>query len=104
MGVSILKRPIVTEKASALSKRGVYGLVVDVAASKPQICKAVEAFYQVKVLKIVTMRCIGKKRTRYTKKGAIKGRSPFYKKAFVTLRDGDAIDFYNESQVKEGNA
>lgn len=94
MGVSILRRPIVTEKASMLGKSGVYGLVVDISATKSQVRSAVEALYRVKVCKVVTMRCIGKRRTKYTKRGVVNGRSSSYKKAFVTLKSGDVIDFY----------
>lgn len=93
--MSILKKPLVTEKVSSLNKYGVYGLIVDDRADKHQIRKAIERFYGVTVDKINTMRYAGKPLTRHTKSRVMKGRRPSYKKVLVTLKAGDAIDFYS---------
>lgn len=93
--MSILKRPLVTEKVSALNEKGKYGFVVDSAANKVEIKKAVEKQYGVNVEKVNTMNVMGKKKTRYTKAGVLSGRKPSLKKAVVTLAQGEVIDFYS---------
>jgi len=94
--MSILKRPLVTEKVSKLtSKYGVYGLIVDNRADKNEIRKEIERFYGVTVDTINTMRYAGKKRIRHTKLGLMKGKRPAYKKVLVTLKHGGFIDFYS---------
>ena len=92
--MSILKKPLITEKVSALCKCGVYGLVVDGRANKIEIRKEIERFYSVTVDKINTMRYAGKRKSRYTKSIIVKGKKPSYKKVLVTLQKGDTIDFY----------
>lgn len=91
----ILKRPLVTEKVSALNEKGVYGLIVDNKANKIEVKKAVEKLYGVTVEQINTLRYPGKKKTRYTKSGIRQGKRAAYKKALVTLKAGDVIDFYS---------
>ena len=94
--MSILKRPLITEKATAAGeKRGQYGFIVDRAANKIQIKKAVEAMYSVTVESVNTMRVAGKAKSRYTKTGFVSGKSPNFKKAVVTLKKGETIDFYS---------
>jgi large subunit ribosomal protein L23 len=93
--MSILKKPLVTEKVSTLNKYGVYGLIVDDRADKIEIRKEIERFYGVTVDKINTMRYAGKRRSRHTKSGVMKGKRPSYKKVLVTLKKGDIIDFYS---------
>lgn len=93
--MSILKKPILTEKVSFLSKAGVYGFIVDKRADKCTIRKEVERFYGVTVEKINTMCYAGKRKLRYTKFGMIKGKRPSYKKVLVKFKEGDMIDFYS---------
>ncbi|TKG91037.1 50S ribosomal protein L23 [Puteibacter caeruleilacunae] len=94
--MDILIKPIVTEKltdqAESLNR---YGFIVDRRANKLQIKKAVEELYKVTVASVNTMVYAGKKKSRYTKGGVINGRTAAYKKAMVTLVDGDSIDFYS---------
>ena len=71
-----------------------YGFVVDKRANKIEIKKAIESFYGVKVLDVNTMNYSGKLKSRYTKSGFLTGRTNAYKKAIVTLAEGDSIDFY----------
>ena len=59
------------------------------------IKKAVAEMYDVTVDSVRTMVCIGKKRVRGTKSGMIVGKTSTYKKAIVTLAEGDSIDFYS---------
>lgn len=92
--MNILKRPVVTAKASSLNPKGVYGFIVDNRANKIEIKKAVEKLYGVTVERVNTMRYTGKSKTRYTKSGIQKGRTASYKKALVSLKIGEMIDFY----------
>jgi large subunit ribosomal protein L23 len=93
--MSILKKPLVTEKVSALNEKGKYGFIVDTDANKVEIKNAVEKQYGVNVERVNTMVVMGKKKTRYTKAGVLAGRKPSYKKAIVTLAAGEVIDFYS---------
>jgi large subunit ribosomal protein L23 len=92
--MTVLKKPLVTEKVSALNEKGKYGFVVDKDANKIQIKNAVEKLYGVTVENVATMKYPGKKKSRYTKAKVITGRTPSFKKAIVTVADGDVIDFY----------
>jgi len=72
-----------------------YGFVVAKDANKLQIKQAVEEFYDVKVAEVNTMRYAGKRKQRYTKSGVSVGQTSSYKKAVVTLAEGEVIDFYS---------
>tara|TARA_B100000614_G_C14455989_1_gene456372 strand:+ start:241 stop:531 length:291 start_codon:yes stop_codon:yes gene_type:complete len=94
--MNILIKPVITEKMTADAENlNRFGFVVDRSANKIQIKKAVEETYDVTVESVRTMVCIGKKRTRGTKSGFISGRTKTFKKAIVTLSEGDNIDFYS---------
>jgi large subunit ribosomal protein L23 len=94
--MNIIKKPIITEKMTSQSEMfNRFAFVVDNKANKIQIKKAVEQTYDVSVDSVRTMLCIGKKRTRGTKSGMIVGKTSTYKKAIVTLVEGDSIDFYS---------
>ena len=72
-----------------------YGFVVAKDANKLQIKEAVEELYDVKVADVNTMRYAGKRKQRYTKSGVSVGQTSSYKKAVVTLAEGEVIDFYS---------
>jgi large subunit ribosomal protein L23 len=92
----ILKKPIITEKLTEQGETlNKYGFIVDRKANKLQIRNAVEEMYGVTVESVNTMRYRGKNRMRYTKTGIIRGREQNFKKAVVTLAEGDTIDFYS---------
>ena len=93
--MSVLKKPLVIEKVWALNEKGKYGFVVDIEANKVEIKKAVEKQYGVTVAHVNTMRMMGKQKSRYTKTGVLAGRKPNFKKAIVTLAEGEVIDFYS---------
>ena len=94
--MEILVKPLVTEKMTDQAERfNRYGFVVDRRATKPQIKKAVETLYNVSVDTVNTMVYGGKMKSRYTKGGVITGKTASYKKAIVTLVEGDSIDFYS---------
>ena len=93
--MSVLIKPLITEKASSLNERGKYGFVVSKSANKIQIKKEVEQMYGVTVEDVNTMIYRGKQKIRYTKSKILKGRTNSYKKAIVTVADGEVIDFYS---------
>lgn len=93
--MSVLIRPLVTEKVSSLNEKGKYGFIVDVRANKLQIREAVNKMYGVTVESVNTIRMMGKRKVRYTKAGVVEGAKPNFKKAIVTLKAGEVIDFYS---------
>jgi len=107
-------KPLVTEKMTKLTDKSSvektvkrkgerktipaqpkYGFIVRPDANKIQIKKEVESTYNVKVLAVNTARYAGKRQSRYTRAGLVRGQKPAYKKAVVTLKTGDTIDFYS---------
>lgn len=94
--MAILVKPVVSEKMTELSEKlNRYGFVVSVTANKIEIKKAVEKAYGVSVEAVNTMNYGGKSKTRNTKAGLIKGKTNKFKKAIITVADGDVIDFYS---------
>lgn len=97
MAKDILIKPIISEKAELLSESlGQYSFVVDKAANKVEIKKAVEGMYNVNVASVNTIVMPAKAKNRNTRSGLIKGRVSSFKKAVITLADGEEIDFYGD--------
>lgn len=92
--MSILISPLVTEKISALNEKGKYGFIVDSSANKVEIKQAVEKQYGVNVTRVNTSNIMGKIKTRNTKSGVLVGKKSDFKKAIVSLAEGEVIDFY----------
>ena len=91
----ILIKPILTEKANAQQEKlRKYAFKVDRRANKLEIKTAVEKFYGVSVLEVNTLVVPGKNKTRSTKSGVISGVKSGYKKALVTVAEGESIDLY----------
>ena len=94
--MSILIKPIITEKATADSEmNNCYTFLVKPTSNKVEIKKAVEATYGVSVEKVRTLRYGAERKTRYTKTGLQKGKTNSTKKAIIPVADGDTIDFYS---------
>ena len=94
--MGIIVKPLVTEKMTAITEKlNRFGFIVRPAANKLEIKKEVEALYNVTVVEVNTMRYAGKNKSRYTRSGIINGRTNAFKKAIVTLKEGDTIDFYS---------
>ena len=94
--MNILIKPIITEKMTHLGETlNRYGFIVHKEANKLQIKEAVEKLYGVDVREVNTMRYSGKTKSRFTKTGVIGGRTKSYKKAIITLAEGETIDFYS---------
>lgn len=94
MGVVV--KPIITEKmtdkAESLNQ---FGFIVDKHANKLQIKTEVEDLYGVQVISVNTMNYSGKSKSRFTKAGLISGKTKAFKKAVITLAEGDSIDFFS---------
>ena len=94
--MEITIQPIVTEKANAITeKSGRYSFRVSPDANKYQIKSLVEKLYDVKVVSVNTMNYSGKRNQRYTNSGLLRGKMAAFKKAVVTLAEGQTIDFYS---------
>lgn len=94
--MEILKKPLLTEKVTLLTEKlNRYAFKVDHRANKIQIKGAIEAMYGVNVEAVNTMKYVGKLKSRNTKAGVVTGRPGKYKKAIITLKDGETIDFYS---------
>jgi large subunit ribosomal protein L23 len=92
----VLIKPILTEKANAQQEKlRRYAFRVNRRANKLEIKKAVEDFYGVTVVDVNTSVVPGKSKTRFTKAGYIKGQKQAYKKALVTVSEGETIDLYS---------
>lgn len=97
--MAFIIKPLVTEKMTAITeKQNKFGFIVRPQANKLQIKKEVEELYNVTVTDVNTMNYAGKNKTRYTRAGLVKGRTNAVKKAIVTLKEGDTIDFYSNIQ------
>ena len=93
--MGIIFKPIVTEKMTDQGEKlNRYGFIVDRRANKLEIKVAVEQMYNVTVEDVNTVNYNGKRRSRYTKAGLLRGRSNHFKNAYVTLAGDDKIDFY----------
>ena len=89
-------KPLVTEQMTGITeKQNKYGFVVRPEANKIELKKEIESRYNVTVTDVNTCVYAGKNKTRYTKAGLLKGRTNAFKKAIVTLKEGDVIDFYS---------
>ena len=93
--MEILIKPIITEKMTGQGEKlNRYGFIVNKSANKLEIKAAVEKMYSVKVDSVNTQQYVGKVKTRNTTRGMAVGRVNRSKKAYVTLKQGEVIDFY----------
>ena len=112
--MTFIVKPLVTEKMTAITEKSSveksykvkgetrtkkaeakYGFIVRPEANKIEIKNEVESLYNVTVINVNTVRYAGKRQSRYTRAGLVKGQKNAYKKAIVTLKEGDSIDFYS---------
>jgi large subunit ribosomal protein L23 len=91
----ILIKPVLTEKSNAMQeKMRRYAFKVNRRANKLEIKKAIEHFYGVTVTDVNTSVTPGKPKSRFTKSGFISGQKPAFKKAYITVAEGETIDLY----------
>ncbi len=90
-------KPLVSEKQTKMTDKwpNRFGFIVTPDANKLQIKQEVESLYNVTVESVNTMNYAGKRSVRYTKAGLQRGHKAAYKKAIVTLKEGETIDFYS---------
>ncbi len=94
--MNIIIKPVITEKMTTMGENlNRYGFIVHKKANKLQIKKAVEELYGVEVESVNTMNYSGKEKSRFTKSGAITGKTNAFKKAIITVAEGETIDFYS---------
>jgi large subunit ribosomal protein L23 len=94
--MNVILKPVITEKMTGLGEKlNRFGFIVHKKANKVQIKNAVEELYGVDVEAVNTMNYSGKNKSRNSKSGVITGRTNSYKKAIVTLAEGETIDFYS---------
>lgn len=112
--MTIIVKPLVTEKMTSITDKSSvektlkfkgqtktlkaypkYGFIVRPEADKAQIKHEVEQTYNVKVVAVNTCKYAGKRTSRYTRSGLLCGHKNAYKKAVVTLQEGQTIDFYS---------
>lgn len=95
--MGIIIKPILTEKQTAITEKfpNRFAFRVLPTANKVEIKEAVEKLYGVKVVSVNTALYAGKRKSRYTKAGVVSGQTPAYKKAIVTLKEGEIIDFFS---------
>ncbi len=95
--MNVIIRPVVTEKTGVLGEKSQYVFEVQKTATKIEIRDSVKALYpDVNIVAVNTLIMPSKPKSRFTKGGFLKGRSVVWKKAIVTLKEGDKIDFFSE--------
>lgn len=93
----ILIKPLITEKMTNLSAdEGKYGFIVNPKANKIEIAKVIEQKFQVKVVDVKTLNYAGKTKTQFRKNGRFTGKTAKYKKAIITLKEGDTIELFEQ--------
>jgi large subunit ribosomal protein L23 len=94
---SVLIKPLYTEKMTSMGEDSrKYGFIVDLNANKIQIATAIEKKFNVKVDSVRTVNYKGKTKTQFTKSGRFTGKTARFKKAFVTLKEGNKIEIFEQ--------
>jgi LSU ribosomal protein L23P len=94
----IIRKPIISEKAMGMQHLRQYVFEVAPNSNKIQIKKAIEELYDVEVQSVRTLNVRGKNKSRFTRKGLMKGRTARRKKAYVTLKEGFTIEIVSGAQ------
>ncbi len=94
---NVLVRPLITEKMNDITEsKAQYGFIVDINANKIEIAKSIKAKFEVDVVSVNTIKIKGKTKSQFTRKGRFEGKTPTFKKAIVTLKEGQTIDLFGE--------
>ncbi len=95
---NVLIRPLITEKMTNISadQNGKYGFIVNPKSNKVEIAKAIEQKFNVHVVEVKTMNHRGKTKTQFRKSGRFTGKTARFKKAIVTLKEGEAIELFEQ--------
>jgi len=92
--IGILVRPIITEKMTELGEKRQYAFEVPISVNKIEVGRAIEKKFNVKVTSIRTVLVKGKRKSQMTRRGRFEGHTKTWKKAIVTLKEGDKIDYF----------
>ena len=92
--IGILVRLIITEKMTELGEKRQYAFEVPISVNKIVVGKAIEKKFSVKVTSIRTVLVKGKRKSQMTRRGRFEGHTKTWKKAIVTLKEGDKIDYF----------
>lgn len=95
--MSVLQKPIITEKALRLNEKRQYVFDVGIDANKIEIRKAVEKQFEVKIESVRIVRSKAKRKVQLTRKGRFSGKTSAQKKAYVTVKEGYSIDMGTNS-------
>lgn len=94
---NVLIKPLITEKMTAISELGnKYGFMVEYNANKIEIAKSIKKRFDVDVVRVNTIKHKGKTKTQFTRKGRTSGTTTRYKKAIITIKEGQTIDIFGE--------
>ncbi len=95
---NILVRPLITEKMTNITaaQPAKFGFIVNPSANKIEIAKAIESRFNVHVIDVKTIKHQGKTKTQFRKSGRFEGRTSKYKKAIVTLKEGETIELFEQ--------
>ncbi len=94
---NILVRPLITEKMTNLSADGgKYGFLVNHQSNKIEIAKAIEKRFNVHVITVRTINYSGKTKTQFRKSGRFSGKTAKFKKAIVSLKEGETIELFEQ--------
>lgn len=94
--MGVIFKPVITEKMTEKGEKlNQFGFLVDPRANKLQIQHEVETLYGVQVVSVNTMNYSGKRKSRNTKSGVISGKTKAFKKAIITIAEGETIDFFS---------
>ena len=92
-----LIRPLITEKMTNLNTdQGKYGFLVNPKANKIEIAKAIEKKFNVHVVDVRTINHPGKTKTQFRKSGRFTGKTPGFKKAIITLKEGETLELFEQ--------
>ncbi len=97
---NIIRKPLLTEKATLAGEKGVYSFEVEPSANKIEISKAIESQFGVKVEEVRTMWMPERTRSQFTRRGVVRGAKSRRKKAMVSLQPGFTIDVFTPMDVK----
>ena len=92
--LDVILKPIITEKATALQEQGQYTFQVDRNANKIEIARAISKKFNVTVVNVRTINFKPKSKTQLTRRGRFEGKTSGYKKAVVTLKQGEKIELF----------
>lgn len=96
----VIRKPLLTEKATLASEKGVYSFEVNPEANKIQIADAIEKQFGVQVEEVRTMWMASRTRSQFTRRGVLRGAKSRRKKAIVALKKGFTIDVFTPMDVK----